>query len=500
MLSPIDQLTVIAYLAGVGGIRLYVARRQRTTEAYFLANRRVPGWAVSFSILGTIISSVSFVALPGAAFHEGWWLIVPNLMVPVVLIVAMKYVVPLYRQVLHMSCYEYLERRFGILARTYGAVGFTLLRTVDLGFTLLLTAIAVEVMTGWNVTTVILTIGCFTTFYTLVGGMEAVVWTDVLQGVVLVGGALLVLYLEFDLLKVPVFQVVATAADAGRFDLGDFDFHWSSLFSAKPPIWMLALSGLAHFGRMYITEQNMVQRYLIARSDAEAKRGLLHGAVGALGVWLLFMFISSCLWAFYLLSGEALPATVAAKPDNVLPYFIATYFPLGLVGLVLAALMAAAMSTVSADLNSVATVATQDLYSRIFPRASDRSRLVLGRVAVAIGGTMAVFVALLLTQARAMALYEAVVYLGMIFAGGILGLFALGLLTKRANRQGAYVGMFVCIAFVIWATPTGPLGVDLGFNFSMNTLMIGIISHPLLFVTGYLASMLIKENKASRKE
>ena len=146
-----DYLTVLLYLGGVAGIGIYVGRRQRTTSEFFVANRRLPGWAVSFSIVGTVISSVSFVALPGAAFAENWRLIVPNLMVPAVLIFATLVIVPFYRRVIGMSSYEYLERRFGIGARMYGSAGFLLLLTVDLGFTLLLTAIAVEVMTGWDI-------------------------------------------------------------------------------------------------------------------------------------------------------------------------------------------------------------------------------------------------------------------------------------------------------------------------------------------------------------
>jgi SSS family solute:Na+ symporter len=206
---------------------------------------------------------------------------------------------------------------------------------------------------------------------------------------------------------------------------------------------------------------------------------------------MTFAFIGSCLWAFYQISASALPPEVVQKPDNILPYFIATQLPQGMVGLILAAILSAANSTFSSDLNSVATVVTQDYFSRAFPQASERAKLLFGRSGVLIAGMFAMGIAILLISTRAKAQVEMVITLGMIFAGGLLGLFALGFLTKRATRRGAYVGTSVCLAFILWSVLTGPLKIDLGFNFNMHPIMIGIFSHPLLFVSGYLASLVL---------
>jgi SSS family solute:Na+ symporter len=231
-----------------------------------------------------------------------------------------------------------------------------------------------------------------------------------------------------------------------------------------------------------------VQRYLVARTDREAQRATFTGALLCVVIWLTFSTIGSSLWAFYRVTGEALPPEVLQKPDNILPYFVATQFPPGLMGLLLAAILAAAMQAFSADLTSVATVATQDYYARFLPRSSDRSRLLFGRCAVLVGGLMATAVALQLTQQRTRAVYEVFVVLAAVLAGGMLGLFAAGFLSTRTTSRGAYVGIVSCLMFVLWATLTGPLGVDLGLNFKMNSILIGVISHPLLFVVTYLAS------------
>ena len=484
-----DLFVIVLYLGSVGLVAARVSRMQTTTSEYFVADRKLPGWAVAFSIVGTIISSVSFVAFPGAAFSQDWRLLVPNMSVPFVLAGVTLFVVPFYRRVVRMSSYEYLERRFGVVARLYGSAGFLVLRTVDLGFTLLLTAIAVEVVSGWNIRAVIVGISLFTVTYTMAGGIEAVVWNDVIQGIVLAtGAATIVGYL---LVGVPggAAAVVGTAWAAGKFGVGDLTISWNSLFGEHPTFWMFLLSGFAHFGRAYSIEQNIVQRYLVARTDREAQRATLTGAVSCLVIWVTFFFIGSSLWAFYRLGASRLPAAVTERPDDILPYFIATELPHGLIGLILAAILAAAMQAFSADLTSVGTVATADYLARFRPHTSDRQRLVFARLAILAGGLLAMGVALQLTESRTRAVYEIFVILASIVAGGLLGLFALGFLCERATRRGAYVGLVCCITFVAWATLTGPLKVDLGINYRMHPLMIGLISHIVMFVCGYLASL-----------
>lgn len=488
-LSSLDYVIVLAYLAGIAFIGLRTASRQKTTAGYFIANRQIPAFAVGFNMMATTISSVTFVAIPGMVFAKNWWLMIYMFMAAIVLIFAVMFVVPFYRRVVALSAYEYLERRFGYGARLYGSAGFMILRVTDLGFTLYLTAVAVELITGWKLSPVVVGVGMFTLLYTMFGGIEAAIWTGVVQGVILIGGALLILAILLLRPEGGPHAVLSAALEAGKFSLGNFELSWSSLFKEDATAWILMIAGLLYFGRYYITEQNMVQRYLVARTDKEAQQGVVLGVLSTVPTWTLFAVIGACLWSFYRLTGPTLPQDVTQHPDNILPFFIATQLPRGLVGLILAALLSSAMSTVSADLNSIATVATQDYFARALPQSSDRARLLFGRCAVLIGGLISTGIALLLTLTRSTAAYEIVVLSVSIVAGGMLGLFALGFLCRRATRRGAYVGIIVCVLFVAWATITGPLKVDLGINFILNPILIGVLSHFVLFGVGYVASL-----------
>ena len=486
-----DYLAVFLYLTVIAAIGVRAARRQTTTSEYFVAGRRIPAFAVGFALLATTISSVTFVAIPGSVYVRDCWQLVYMGMTLFVLLFVVKYVVTFYRRVVHMSAYEYLERRFGYAARVYGSAGFVVLRMVDLGFTLYLTSVAVEIIAGWDLLWVTLAVGTFTIIYTLIGGIEGAIWTSVLQGVLFIGGAILIVGVLLFGSPAGPGAILSTAYEGGKFNLGDFSFSLESLYDSQATAWMLMAAGLLHFGRYYTTEQNMVQRYLVARSDDAAKRGVVIGLLTTVPTWCAFMFIGGCLWAFYQTSGASLPEQIASKPDTILPYFISTQLPAGAIGLILAALLSSAMSSVSADLNSVATVATQDYYVRARPQSSEKSRLLFGRLVVAIGGVVSTSVAVVLTSARTIAAYEIVVVSLSVIAGGMLGLFGLGFFTRQATRKGAYVGIVVCLLFTAWGTITSPFGIDLGFNFEMNPVLIGVFSHFILFGVGFAASRLL---------
>jgi SSS family solute:Na+ symporter len=498
-LSLLDYFVIGAYLVIVAGISWRTSRRQNSTTEYFIANRRIPAFAVGFTIMATTVSSVTFVAIPGSVFARNWWQMLYMLMAVLSLIVVVIWIVPFYRRVVKMSAYEYLERRFGFGARLYGSAGFVVLRLADLGFTLYLTAVAVEVVTGWDIRWVVAAVGLFTLVYTLVGGIEAAIWTSVVQGMIFVGAAVAILGVILLSPAQGPGAVIANAFQAGKFNLGNFDLSASSLYRDEATAWILILAGLLHFTRYYVTEQNVIQRYLVARSDREAQRGVTMGILITVPTWFTFAFIGACLWSFYQLTNYSVPAEVLERPDNILPYFIGSRLPVGLVGLILAGLLSSAMSSVSADLNSIATVVTRDYFARALPDSSDRSQLLFGRFGVLAGGLLATGAALILTFTRSTAAYEIVVISVSIIAGGALGLFGLGFLTRRATTRGCYAGIVACLLFVGWGTLTGPLGVNLGLNFTMNTLLIGVFSHFVLFGVGYVASLVLGGDRVDLK-
>jgi SSS family solute:Na+ symporter len=251
----------------------------------------------------------------------------------------------------------------------------------------------------------------------------------------------------------------------------------------------------------YTADQTIVQRYLVAKSDRAALKGIALGAILCVPVWSLFMLIGSLCWSFYRSTGEVLPKTIA-KADQVFPYFITTHVPPGLAGLFLAALFGAAMANLSSDFNSLSAIAVSDYYCVWKPGSTERQRLIVAKGMVAFWGFLCVLVstALAHTNGSALSLWYT---LSAIVAGGLAGLFLLGFLSDRASRTGAYIGIAASLAFTAWATLTLDGGKlwNLGrFNFPYHNYMIGVIGHIVLLVTGYTASFLFpNRNPESRQ-
>jgi SSS family solute:Na+ symporter len=480
---------------------LWIARGQKTTTKYFIADRRIPAWAVAFTLMAAMVSSGTVVGHPATVYKDHMMLLLGNASLPIVLIFVAIFIVPFYRNVVRMSAYEYLGSRFGFGARIYASLGFVADRTFDLGVTLLTTAIAVKVMTGWPMVGVIVGIGLFTTLYTTIGGIEGVVWTNAVQGIILLGGTVLILgVLLFAPEAGPPGAVVLEAYRGGKFNLGSFELSWKSLFdTAATTQWLFIFAYLINWGRRYITDQHMVQRYLIAKTDREARKGALWGAISCVPIFVIFMLIGAFLWGYYSLTNNA-PAEIA---DHIVPHFLVNTLPMGLVGLILAAIMAASMSSVSADLNSIASVLTTDYFATFLPRTSDRARLWFGRLMALVGGSFATWIAVMLIPEKGLAsLMERAVTIAAILSGGMLGLFFLGFLTRCATRLGCYIGIVFCLVFTGWGilttgTPEDKI-VDMGFNFEMNPILIGVLGHFVLFGVGYAASLFFPAEKPAK--
>jgi SSS family solute:Na+ symporter len=487
----IDYSIVAIYMAIVLAIGLAVSRGQETPLQYFLANKQMPQWVVGFTLMATLISSNTLVAHPAIVYQKSMILVPGFMVMPFVLIVVAVYIVPFYRRVIGMSAYEFIGRRFGLAGRLYTSFGFLLSRTFGIGVALITTSIAVNVMTGWDIGMVIVGIGLFTALYTLFGGITAVVYTDVVQGVFLmVGGAAILLRLLFAPELDGAFAVVGAAWEAGKFNLGSAEMSIASLYDPHDrTIWMFALAMAIQWSRRYICDQAMVQRYLIARSDKEAVRGTLIAALLSVPVLIAFNLIGAFLFGFYQLSGAEAPAI----GDHILPHFIVNYLPTGLVGLILAAILAASMSSISSDLNSIATVATRDYFDRFLPNLADRAQLAIGRAIVLLAGMSAAYIGILMIPTEnSIPVAEKALVITVIVSAGTLGIFTLGFLTRRATRTGCYAGIVACILFTAWGVLTEPNSrvLDLGpFNFNMNPIMIGILGHVITFGVGYIVSI-----------
>ncbi|MFN7938307.1 MAG: sodium:solute symporter [Bryobacteraceae bacterium] len=482
----VDLLVVALYLAGIAALGVWFSRRQKSTEDFFVAKRSVPSWAMGMSMLATLVSSVTFVAYPGSSYAKDWSLLVPGFLLIALLPFVAKVIIPFYREEVGMSAYEYFQRRFGRPARVYAAVAFTLAHFSKMGFVLYLMALTISSMTGWPIVPVICTVAVVMVGYTVIGGIEAVVWSDVIQGFVMWAGIAVALGYLLLLPAGGPGEVFRVAAESGKFSPGSTDFDFS-----KPTIPVAILYGLFWYGQRYVADQTMVQRYLLAKSDKGAMKGVAMGAFLCVPVWALFMLIGTCVWSYFRITGETIPATIT-KADQMFPYFLSAHLPPGMLGLLLAALTGAALTMLASDLNTLSMVLVEDFYRPVRPHVSDAGRLRAARVIVVVVGVLNIATALLLvaTKGSALSLWFAV---SAIASGGLAGLFFLAFLTKRATRGSAWTGIACCSLFTVWAVLTKgakPL-VDLGgLNYPWDDLTIGAMGNIILFTSGLLASMM----------
>lgn len=476
---PVADLAVLAlYLLGTLALGLWVGRRGRDPEGFMAAGRRIPAWAVGLTIFGTFVSSISFLALPGKSFGGDWNAFVFSLSIPLTAWLAVRFFVPFYRRSGNLSAYAHLEHRFGPWARTYAVVCYILVQIGRTGTILYLLALALAPLTGLGIPALILIASVAVIAYTLFGGMEAVIWTDVVQSIVLIGGAIAcVAILLFGMPNGPG-QLFEIAAQHRKFSLGDLG---PSLKTST--LWVVFAYGLCINLQNFGIDQSYVQRYHAAKDDAAAARSVWLGGLLYLPVSAIFLFIGTALFAYYAASPDLLPASIDAanRPDAVFPHFIATRLPVGIAGLVIAAIFAAAQSTVSGSINCSATLVLCDVYRRYFnPHADDRTAMrVLRATSLAFGilGTAAAFSMMQIRSAL-----DAWWDIAGAFSGGMLGLFLLGQLcpacSSRAAAKGTIVGIF---AILMLALPRNSL--------IKNTLDIPSIPlHPLLtVVVGTLA-------------
>jgi SSS family solute:Na+ symporter len=491
----VDFLIIILSLIFSVGVGIYFAKRQKSTDNYFKASGSLPSWAIGMSILATLISSVTFLAYPGEGFSSNWIRLVQGLMVPIVLVVIIGFIVPLFRQVIRLSAFEYFEHRFGIFARMYSSLAFILTHFSKMGTVFYLISMALAQMTGINIVTVIWIIGAVVIIITVLGGIEAVIWLDVVQGFLLIVGGLVALgILLFSVDGGPV-ALWEVAKVGGRVGFGPFDLEFVNLTFV-----VMALNGIFYAIQKYGTDQTIVQRYLAARSDKSAIRASLMGVLLSVPVWALFMFIGTALFGYYHLSGDVLPEGI--RPDAIFPHFIMTQLPVGVVGLILSALIAAAISSLDSDLNCLSAVCLEDFYLKFRPDTTEKLQLVLSKLFIVLSGLGAVGVALFYVRAGGEGVLGMVFTLYAIFSGGVAGMFLLGIFSRRANLQGLYFGIIGSVLFTGYALLTSTqidmeegkrLLLDFGvWNYRHHPYMIGVYSHIILFSVGYLASLFFK--------
>lgn len=490
-LTTLDYAVLAAMFAAVGAIAWRCSRRATTAEGYFLADRAAPGWVVGLSFVGASISSLAFLAFPAAAYQGNWGGIVPFLMMPVVAILADRVCLPLYRRVGIASGYEYLERRFGAITRLYGSTMFLLLQIGRMGLILVLLSIPLKLLTGLSPTQSIALCGLFTTVYVVFGGLSAVLWIDMMQTVILALGAVLCIGLICFDVPGGFSTVVTVGLENGKFALPPWQVSGGGLLTdlSSLTLIVLVLHGLSNQSLYYSADQNIVQRYLATRTIGQARLGLWIGSLGVVPLFCFFTFIGTALYAYYATIPDPVVATLS--PDEVFPHFILSRVPAGLTGVIVAALLAAAMSSLDSNLSAVSMVFQIDIYRRLLVKhRSEKHYLRVAKLATLAGGGVVTLGALALASVPTRTLLDLVFLVYAIFAGGLGGVFLLGMLSRRANATGANLGIaaslvvslyLICSHFG-WLLPTA-------LRSPTHPFLIGAFSNTALVIVGYLASL-----------
>jgi SSS family transporter len=471
-LKVVDYVVIVCYLCAVAGIGLYFyLTSKKDTANFFLAGRKIPWWAAGISLYATGTSAISFIAVPAKAYATNWLYLTQNFFGVLGTIYVAFTIVPLVRRLNLMSVYEYLELRFHPVVRMLASLICILQHLAGrMSIVLLLPSLALSAVTGVSVVTSVLIMGIITTIYTVLGGMKAVIWTDVLQVFVMVGGALFAMG-----------WMVHGAGGIGevmRVAAADHKTHlleWSFDFTL-PNIWISAL--VIIMGTLaWPQDQVMMQRVLSTKDDRAARGSIFALTAMALPGAIMFFSIGTLLYAFYKVHPSGLNPLLST--DQVFPQFIAAELPAGVTGLIIAGIFAASMATLSSNINSIATLVSVDFYERYFKNATGGNSIRLAEWVTVITGCLGTLIALWLSTLSIASLWDKFYELFSLLGGGFAGIYALGLFTRRANWQGCVIGIVASIVLTLLTK----------FYTPIHVLMYTVISIGGCTFFGYLGSL-----------
>lgn len=467
--SLLDYVVFALYLLGTLAIGTLFIKGPRDLNEYFLAGRTMGSVVVAMTILASLFSGISFLAAPSEGYANGPLFYLANIAFFIATPVTAMLILPFYYNSRFFTAYQYLEERFSVQLRTLASASFIVRVLLWLAAATYAPALALEQATGMPLWFTILCTGLLTTIYTTFGGMRAVIWTDVMQLVVLAGGQLVIMLVALGRVPGGIDRVIEIGRQGGRLDLS---------LSADPTV-RLTLWGLLigatfmHLVQM-ATDQVSVQRYLSARSLEVARRGLWLKLAMLLPVTVIFYGTGLVLYAFYQIHGDPLVAGKITKADQILPYFVINELPHGLPGLFIAAIYAASMSTISAGINSLTSASLVDFYQRLWrrPDLSEKNQLRIARALTFGYGTLVVLLAFLVH--RLGTLLEATNKVIGVVGGPLLGLFLLGILLKRATARGALIGWVAGLVLTLWVC----FGTNISFLWyamigCLTTMVIG---------------------------
>ncbi len=513
---PVIDLSIIAlYILGIVIFGGWFVTRNKSGNDFMIASSSLPGWAVGLSFFGTYLSSNTFIGVVGKSFGSDWNFFVFSLAIPLAAWVGVKYFVPFYRSRGEISAYHHMQQRFGPWARIYCVTCFLLIQIARIATITFGMSLALHGLTGWSMSMIIVVSGVVITLYTVMGGLKAVIWTDVVQSFVLMLGALILMVVILFTSNTEPVTLIQSAYHEGKFSLGSFELSLTA-----STFWVVFLYSLFMNLKAFGFDQINVQRYHAASSDREAKKSLLLGALLYIPISALFFFIGSILYSYYMEQPELLfdlkektaiamverdriqddseapsdqvealksSLTIPEIADNALPHFMSQRLPVGVAGLIIAAIMAAAMSTISTCLNSSATILLVDFYDRIRSSIPEKERMLFLRLATLVFGILGSCTALLMIGVESiLAVWW---QLTSIFAGAMLGLFLLGFLTQKVDSTAASIAVMIGVLVVAWIAVSNHLDLLPPFLQSpFHTYMSVVVGTISMFLVGVILS------------
>ncbi len=439
-LNKLDLLIIAAYLVGITLFGLRFRKRQRTMRDYFLADRNIPWWAIGLSIVAAETSTLTIISIPGLAYDSNLTFLQLVFGYVIGSVVISFILLPQYFRGELYTAYQLIERRFGPELRTLTAGLFLLTRAAAEGVRVYAVSIVVSIALGTGEVASIAIITLLTLIYTFEGGLAAVIWTDVVQTFIYVGGTLVGLVTILHLVPGGWESTRHFAEGLHKFQVLDF----STLVSRPYTIWAGIIGGAFLRTASHGTDQLIVQRLLAAKNERQSVLALLSSSIVVLLQFALFLFVGVMLFAYY-----HVPSSEFGRADRIYPTFIVSRMPHGIAGLLIAAILAAAMSNLSAALNSLSSSSIMDFYVRFRPAVSEPQRLRLARVAT-VGWALILFALALLALHRVSRVIEVGLQIASVAYGALLGVFLLGVLTKRANQRGTIVGMLCGLAIELY--------------------------------------------------
>lgn len=508
-MSGIDTCVIIAYLVAMILIGVYFSRKNKTTEEYFVGGRSYNGWTIGLSMVGVSISSITFISFPADSFKTSWIRFLGNLTLPLCVLLAAYVFLPFFRKKQGFSAYEYLENRYGPSVRLYVSFVFIVTQVVRLSLILYLVGLLFHEITGYNAKMCMLVSGICVSIYTIIGGIDAVIWTDVIQTVILALGGIICLIVIVHLMPGGLSQIFSVAWEHGKLSFSDFQnnhlvpIKWDFSLTRKTGTMMLML-GFLYFIQDYSSNQTTIQRYYTTKNSHEARKALWVSALFCLPIWTFYMFLGTALYVFFnqfptVETTEMLNGII--KAEQVLPFFIIHNLPKGVIGIIIAAALAAAMSSLSASINSISTSFVVDIYKRFLVKSNnDKHYLHVAFLISTIASALMISGAIILVDIQTTTLQDSFAIVTSLLGGGLLSIFMIGFFTKIADARAIIIGLLFTMIFTLWTVLSERNMLPSGLNFPLELYYTSMIGNIVMLITTCIAASILPKKDRTLKD